>query len=215
MEVDPAASVRIWALELDLGGRTFDVPPLAASDWFPVLLSGNPLLVLKMIEDGPEDELDDLLLSGQLGSNELVEALIVAVEQAAGRSFHAAFVLAQVAALQWASVSGLLAERGFRWDEAPLGAALDAIYTIVVKHLDKDALARFERLLETPTTTPGGRRRQVNRDKAMADFEALAGPKPEGVTATAGRSGNERSKTRLRSQQPRQGGPSRAPTRRP
>jgi hypothetical protein len=215
MEVDPAASVRIWGIEMDLGGRTFDVPPLAASEWFPVLLSGNPLDVLKMIEDGPEDELDDLLLSGQIQPTELIEALVVAIEQAAGRSFHAAFVLAQVAALQWASVSGLLAERGFRWEEAPLGAALDAIYTIVVKHLDKDGLARFEQLLDTPTTTPGGRRRKANRDKAMADFESLAGPKPEGVKATAGRSGSERPKTRLRSQPLHQSGPSHAPRQRP
>lgn len=216
MEVDPAASVRIWALEIDLGGRTFDVPALPAAHWFPILLEGNPLLVLKLIEEGPDDdELDDLLLSGQLAPDELLESLTVAIEQAAGRTFHASFVLAQVAALQWASVSGLLAERGFDWESRPLGAALDAIYTTVVKHLDKDALARFEQLLDTPTATAGGRRRKVSREKAMTDFEALAGPKPEGVKATAGRSGSARPKTRIRSQPPRQSGPSRAPRPRP
>jgi hypothetical protein len=212
VDVDPAASVRIWALELDLGGRTFDVPALPASVWFPILLEGNPLLVLDLIED---EDVDDLLLSGQVAPDELLEALTVAIEQAAGRSFHAAFVLAQVAVLQWASVSGLMAERNFNWEDRPLGAALDLIYITVAKHLDKEASARFEQLLDNPTLTSGGRRRPANRDKAMADFEALAGPKPEGVKATGARSGSARPKTRPRPRQHPQAAPSRAPRPRP
>lgn len=216
MDVDPAASVQCWALEIDLGGRTFDVPALPASAWFPILLDGNPLLVLTLIEDGPgDDELDDLLLSGQLGRDELMEALTVAIEQAAGRTFHAAFVLAQVAAMQWAAISGSLAERNFNWSTMPLGAALDAIYTIVAKHLDKDAQVRFEHLLDSATATPGGRRRKVNREKAAAEFEALAGPKPQGVTATASRSGSSRPKTRPRLQPRPPGAQSRAPRQQP
>lgn len=207
MEVDPAASMRIWAVELDLGGHTYVVPPLPAAGWFPVLLEGNPLLVLEMIEDGPGEDLDDMILSGQVGAEELVEILTLAIEQAAGRQFHAAFVLAQVAALQWAAIAGVLAERGFSWEERPLGAALDAIYAVVCQRLDKDGLARFQQLLDNPMTTKGGRRRKVSRDQAMSDFASIAGPPPSGgVRATAERSGNERPRTRIRPQQPRQGG---------
>lgn len=205
MEVDPAASVQVWAIEIDLGGRTFEVPALPASHWLPILLSGNPLDVLDFVESTPGDnDVDSLILSGQLGRDELVEALVTAVEQAAGRSFHAAFVLAQVARVQWASVSGLLAERGFRWDEAPLGAALDAIYAIVVKHLDEQALARFHQLLDNPTIMLGKSRRP-DRTQAMADFEAMAGPRPASVPASAVPSGSARSRTRTRPQPRRQG----------
>jgi hypothetical protein len=204
--------MRIWELEIDLGGRTFDVPALPASGWFPVLLEGNPLLVLDMIED---ETLDDVLLSGQVSPEELVETLLVAIEQAAGREFHAAFVLAQVAAVQWAAISGTLAERGFDWETRPLGAALDAIYAILVKSLDKEALARFQSLLDNPTGALS--RRRAGRRKQMAeDFAEIAGPKPQGgVIATAERSGNARPKTRPRPQQPRPPAPSREPRKRP
>lgn len=208
MDVDPAASMRIWAVELDLGGHTYVVPPLPAAGWFPVLLEGNPLLVLEMIEDGPEDDvLDVMILSGQVGAEELVETLTLSIEQAAGRSFHAAYVLAQVAALQWSAVAGILAERGFDWEGKPLGAALDAIYAVVCQRLDKDGLAKFQQLLDNPMATKGGRRRKVSRDQAMSDFASIAGPPPtEGVRASAERSGSERPKTRIRRQQPRQAG---------
>jgi hypothetical protein len=212
MNVDPAASMRIWEMEIDLGGRTFDVPALPASGWFPVLLEGNPLLVLDMIED---ESLDDMLLSGQVPPDELVEILLVTIEQAAGREFHAAFVLAQVAAVQWAAISGVLTERGFRWDQAPLGAALDAIYAIVVKGLDKEALARFQSLLDTPTGALA-RRRAGRRDQAVEDFASVAGPKPEGgVRATSERSGSARPKTRPRLPPRPLDAPLRAPRKRP
>lgn len=206
MEVDPAASMRIWAVELDLGGRTYTVPALPAAGWFPVLLSGNPLEVLEMIEDAPgDDDLDGMILSGQVGADELVETLTLAIEQAAGRQFHAAFVLAQVAALQWAAIAGILAERGFDWEGKPLGAALDAIYAVVCQRLDKDGLAKFQQLLDNPMTTKGGRRRKVSRDQAMNDFASIAGPPPSGgVRASAERSGSERPRTQIRPQQPRQ-----------
>lgn len=214
MDVDPAASMQVWAIEIDLGGRTFDVPALPAAFWLPILLEGNPLRVLDLIEEGSE-ELDDLLLSGQLDPDGLVEALVVAIEQAAGRPFHAAFVLAQVAQTQWATVSGLLAERGFDWSTRPLGAALDAIYSIVAKHLKEDAVAQFHQLLDNPMSLSSGRRRRVNRDKALADFEQVAGPRPEGVKATGARSGSARPKTRPRPQPRRQAAPSSVPKRRP
>jgi hypothetical protein len=199
MEVDPAASVQVWAIEIDLGGRTFVVPALPASHWLPVLLDGNPLLVLDLLESTPVDEdVDSLILSGQVGPAELVEALTVAVEQAAGRDFHSAFVIAQVARSQWAAVSGVLAEKGFRWDQSPLGAALDAIYAIVIKHLDEEKLTRFHHLLDNPLSVTAGRRRPADRAKAMEQFETMAGPKPEGVPATAARSGSARSRTRTR-----------------
>lgn len=203
MEVDPAASVQVWAIEIDLGGRTFEVPALPAAAWLPVLLDGNPLMVLDLIESTAVDsdvdnDVDALILSGQVQADEIIETLTTAIEQAAGREFHCAFVIAQVARAQWPTVNGILAERGFRWNEEPLGAALDAIYSIVTKHLAEDALAKFHRLLDTPISLSPNRRRRPNREKALADFEAMAGPRPAAVPATGARSGSARSRTRTR-----------------
>jgi hypothetical protein len=210
MQVDPAASLRCWALEIDLGGRTYEVPALPAADWLPVLLEGDPLLVLDMfvsIEDG--ETIDDLILAGQVKADELTEALIGAVEQTAGRPFMASYVLVQATARHWATISGRLSQRGFRWDREPLGAALDAVYSIITMNMKDEDRVKFEALLDTPM--PG---RKVTPSAAATEgFELLAGPKPTGgVRASGELSGSGRPRSQPRHPQPHPGDPLPAPT---
>lgn len=217
MEVEPLASMRCWAIELELGGRTYEVPALPAVDWWPVLVSADLGKILDFVESTPEDpfNLDDLLLDGAFTAEELTTALTDALEETAGRSFHAAFVLATVATSQWAAINGTLAQTGFRWDEQPLGAALDAVYAVVTSRLNEEALKKFLALLDNEALTtgkPSGRQRA----KVEAEFEGMAGPKPTaGVVASGGPSGSGRPKTQPRLQRPRQGGRSGAPKRQP
>lgn len=218
MEVDPLASMRCWAIELELGGRTYEVPALPAVDWWPVLVSAEISRILDFIESSPEDpfNLDDLLLEGAFTTAELTQALTDALEEAAGRSFHAAFVLATVATTQWAAINGAMVQGGFRWDEQPLGAALDAIYAVVTSRLNEDALKKFLALLDNEALTASGKPTARQRAKVENEFEAMAGPKPTtGVVATGERSGSGRPKTQPRLQRPRQGGRSGAPRQRP
>lgn len=196
MNVDPSASMRVWAVEIELGGRTFDVPALPAADWFPVLAEGDPMRVLDMIEsssDGPD--LDDMILNGQVTGEEIIESLIEAIEEVAGRPFHTAVILAAFSSAQWANIGGELARRGFRWDVMSIGAALDALYLTIVERVKSDQLPRFHALLENPGTMTG-RLGRKQRERALSDFEAMAGPKPEGVRSTGGPSGSGRPKTR-------------------
>jgi hypothetical protein len=189
--------MRCWAVEIELGGRVYEIPALPAVEWWPVLTSGDLNRVLDFVESTPDDphNVDDLLLSGELSAESLVEVLTGAVEETAGRSFHAALVLATVANNQWAAIGGSLAQTGFRWDEQSLSAALDAVYSLVVERLDKDALKRFSALLENDTLTTGKR----DRKRVVNEFEAVAGPRPKtGVVATGERSGSERPRTQLR-----------------
>ena len=214
MTVDPLASMRCWAIELELGGRTFDVPALPAVDWWPVISSGDLTQILDFVVSTPGDpnSLDEMILREGLGSD-LTEVLSDAVEAAAGRTFHAARVLAIVAESQWASINGAMVARGFRWDQQPLGAALDAIYAEVISRLDKEALTKFLAVLENEALTKGGRKAKVS-EKVVEEFEGFAGPRPtSGVKSTGGPSDNARPKTRRRPQPPRQGDPSPEPTR--
>lgn len=211
MDVDPAASMRCWAIDIEVGGHVFEVPPLPAADWFPVLTSGDPSLILDLLTSRSED-LDELLLSGQISGADLNEALRDAVEEATGRQFHAAFVLATVAASQWPIVNGHLAQRGFRWDVMPIGAALDAIYALVVGNMEEGPRVKFLRLLDNDALTSGKKTR--NTEAVVTEFETLAGPKPTGgLTATGEQSGSARPKTRQRRQPPRPDDPLPAPTR--
>ena len=213
MTVDPLASMRCWPIELELGGRTYDVPALTAVDWWPVLTSGDLTQILDFVVSTPDDpaNLDDLLLFGAFDQGELYQSLADTIEVVAGRSLHVSMVLASVAEMHWASINGALVRRGFRWEGQPLGAALDAIYAEVTGRLDEEALGKFEGLLaDESVTQPGGKRKPSER--VVSEFEAMAGPRPTaGAVATGEPSDSARPKTRPRPRPPRPSGPSGAP----
>lgn len=213
MDVDPAASMQCWAIEITLGGRTFDVPALSALDWWPVLTTGDVTLILDSVVSTPDQpfDLDDLLLDGSVTQAEIGEALTDAVEAAAGRSWHAAAVLVGAAGMHWASINGALVRRGFRWEGQPLGAALDAIYAEFTSRLDEAGLGKFHALLDNESLTKG-KPSDRQREKLAGEFESFAGPRPTtGVKSTGAPSGGERPRTRTRPRPPRQGAPSSGP----
>jgi hypothetical protein len=212
VDVDPLASMRCWAIEIELGGRTYDVPALSAVDWWPVLGDANPLAVLDIIESS---DLDERLLTGELDHADLIDALREAVEEVSGRSFHAAVILVMTANSQWPVINGHLVQRGFRWEGQPLGAALDAVYAVVTTALDDKKRGEFLAILENEGLT-SGKPSQRQREKLTSEFEAMAGPRPTGgVKSTGGPSGSGRPKTRPRLQPPRPAAQSDAPKRQP
>lgn len=200
MDVDPLASMRCWAIEMELGGRTFEVPALPAIEWWPVIASGDLDLILDFVSSSPDDpdNIDDMILSGSISAEELTRTLTDVVEEIAGRSFHAAIVLARVANAQWASVNGSLVQSGFRWDQQPLGAALDALYEVIMSRLEKDNRDKFLALLDSEALTTGRPSRR-QRAKIRNEFETMAGPRPTtGVVATDALSGSARPRTQPR-----------------
>jgi hypothetical protein len=205
VQVDPAASMRCWGIELELGGRTYEVPALPAADWFPILASGDLSHILDLVMSTPgEGDLDEQLLTGEIEGTDLGDVLRDAVEEIAGRSFHSAVVLAVVAEAQWSSINGRLVLAGFRWDVQPIGAALDAIYAVVVGALDDKGRDKFLALLENEALTTPGRKGKVSQ-RIVSEFEAMAGPKPTGgLTATGAPSEGRRPKTQPRSRTPHQ-----------
>jgi hypothetical protein len=66
MAADALAALRIWALDVELGGDTFTVPPLPASEWFLAILDEDtPLPLIPGLMDGVAVErVSDLLLDG-------------------------------------------------------------------------------------------------------------------------------------------------------
>lgn len=201
-----------WEIELELGGRNYTVPALSAVDWWPIVTNPETLLdVLDLIEGGQE-ELDDRLLAGEVTLAEIWEALRDAVEAAAGRSLHAAYVIASTAEQGWSRVNGTMVAKGFRWDGAPLGAALDAVYATVLGLFQKqEDLDGWLRLLNDEALTTPGKKREASAT-VKNEFESMAGPRPTGgARSTVARSGSARSKTRTRPRPPRQDGPSGAP----
>jgi len=208
--------MRCWSVEVEIGGTVYEVPPLSAVEWWPVLTSGQAINVIDLLKSSPDGDLDDRLLNGEITTEELTDALTEAIEEVAGRPFHTAFVLATLAGLHWPAINGAIVRRGFRWDQQPLGAALDAVYSVVMDGLNEEEQKKLTAILDNPAMLPGGRRRKRDREKAAADFEALAGPRPTaGAVATGAPSGSAHPRTRPRPRPRRQGGPLPAPRKRP
>jgi hypothetical protein len=193
---DPAASLRVWAIEVTVGGCLLRVPPLPAADWLPSVMTTNPMAVLELVEDF---DLAEVLLDGDLTVDQLREALIEVVEAASGRPAVAAFAIAGIAAQRWDVIGADLARVGLRFTEISLGAALDAIYGSVSRHMDEKALAEFNRLLDAQTKPVESSPRRAPR-----------GAKP--LPATAEQYVRERPKTVLRRPQDRQAAQSAPPT---
>jgi len=221
VNVDPLASMRCWAISVELGGREFEIPALPAVDWWSLIVSGDATQIVDLLRSetrADDDALDAMLLDGRITTEEISQAIADVVEEVTGRSFHAAFVLATIATSAWPMVGGQLARDGFRWDVAPIGAALDAIYAIIVESLKEKNRDKFLELLENDTVSLPGRKRTPSQ-RVVDEFETMAGPRPAPAPlpgkASAGPSGSPRPRTRTRPRQLPQDGRSGVPKRRP
>jgi hypothetical protein len=211
--VDPVASLRIWVVDLTLADQVFEVPGLPAADWFPILVTGDLLAVLDLIDQA--DRVDDLLVAGEVTAEELSAGIQAVIEQVCGRPFHAALLLATLASELWQIIGGELALAGFQWDRQPIAAALDAIYRTAMRVLKKEYWDKIQAMVDSDVSTTSiggtGRRRRLDRRQAMADFQEMAGPPPSGP-AIAAPSAGALPRSPRPPRQPRQDGPSGEPT---
>jgi len=220
MNVDPLASMRCWAITVELGGREFEIPALPAVDWWPVIASMQPANILDMLKSNSETdefELDGMLLDGRVTGEELSGVLRDVIEEVTGRTIQAAYVLALTATDRWDVVGPAVAQAGFRWDVQPIGAALDLVYSIIMSALKEENQKKFETLLEKDFSTPG--RERVPDQRVISEFETMAGPRPSPAPlpekAIAALSGGQRPRTRIRPRQPLQDDRSAGPRRQP
>jgi hypothetical protein len=177
VDVDPLASMRCWAITVELGGHEFEIPAMPAVDWWPILTSVQPRKVLDLLKSTDEADLDGMLLDGELTAEEIGQACTDAIEEATGRSLHVSLVLALAADGNWPTIGGHLAQIGLRWDVVSIGAALDAIYAVIIGNLPDDARGKFEAVLENEALTQPGKKRTPS-ERVMTEFEAMAGPRP-------------------------------------
>ena len=77
MDVDPLASMRCWAITVDLGGREFEIPALPAVDWWPVILDVDATAFLDILKS--DADLDGMLLDGTISGAALGEAMMDAI----------------------------------------------------------------------------------------------------------------------------------------
>lgn len=175
---DALAALKIWALDVELGGETFMVPARPAADWFIAILEEEPLPLIPGLMDADADErIGDLLVDGVITTEDIVTRTRELLTAAAGRSWWEADRLIRSSAESWNIIGGELTRLGVDLSSVSLAAALNAIYVICVRTMDEKERNKFDIDLRLPPIGVEGVKTEEMYDeqKASAAFAALMG----------------------------------------
>lgn len=179
MAGDALAALKIWALDVDLAGETFTVPPVPATDWFVAILDeSTPLpLIPGLMDADAEERITDLLLSGAIEPQDITTRSRELLTAAAGRPWWEADRLIRSSAESWQVIGGELTRLGVDLGEVSLAAALNAIYVVCVRTMDEKERNKFDIDLRLPPIGVEGVTTEEMYDEkaASAAFTALMG----------------------------------------
>jgi hypothetical protein len=153
VSVDAAASLRVWAVTVELGGREYTIPALPAADWVVAVLNAEeevfPVLAL-LPEDDYEEIKERALLDLAISFEEVAEVSKDALEAVSGWRWWSAETLIHSAAVEWRLISGEMTKRGLDPARLPLGAWLNGLYAMATENLDKSERMNFDMRIDRP-----------------------------------------------------------------
>ncbi|MGH9248994.1 MAG: hypothetical protein ACRD0W_05700, partial [Acidimicrobiales bacterium] len=142
---DALAALRQWGVEVVIGSQRFLIPPLPAVDWIEATLVSS---MVDLLPDEATDALDELWDDDPGKLDRIFED---AVEAASGRPWYIATrLVAQL--LDDQNRGEILSQTDI--SRLPFAAALDSIYAITVRWMDKDKRATFDAELNAPAGRP-------------------------------------------------------------
>ena len=146
------AALSIWAIEVDLAGLRYMIPALPAEVWFRAVLDDEqPMpIVPGLCDPDTEELLMEELMSGRIMVADILRANRDALAAASGWPWWEADRLIRSAAAHWRQIGGELAVHGLDMSRISLGAALNAIYALAVRHMTKEQRFTFDSQLSTP-----------------------------------------------------------------
>jgi hypothetical protein len=176
---DALAALRIWAIDVELAGHTFTVPPRPAVDWFVAILNEDvPLPLIPGLMDGnAEERIADLMLDGEVDVDLIVRRSRELLTEAAGRPWWEADRLIRSSGASWHINGGELTRLGVDLERVSLGAALNAIYVVCVRTMDEKERNKFDIDLRMPPIGVEGVTAEEMYDQRAAEsaFAALMG----------------------------------------
>lgn len=147
MRFDPDAVLGIPAVDVDVAGQTFTIPPHPAAVWMLALNDGGLLDIVPGMLEEP-DVLDDQFEDNPHLAEECVAAARHAIAAVSGTAWWSAARLAVTIPGSW--IGAELAVRGIDPDRLSLGSYLHAAYHLAVKHMDDAKASMFEMQLDAP-----------------------------------------------------------------
>lgn len=177
---DALAALRVWAIDVELAGEVFTVPPRPAAEWFlAILREENPLpLIPGLMIENDEERIVDLLLDGKIDAELIATRSRELLTEAAGRPWWEADRLIRGSAVSWHLIGGELTRLGVDLDKVSLAAALNAIYVICVRTMDEKERNKFDielRMAPLGVATEEVYDQQV-AEQAFMTLMAQAGP---------------------------------------
>jgi hypothetical protein len=171
MRPDPLATLRCWALDVDVAGVTYTIAAQPAQVWLLAILSGSYVEVLPgLLTD--KAALNDAIIDGTVEADELLGAARDAIAAAAGTPWWSAARLAQASTDTWVGAELLL--QGIDPGVVSLGAYLAAALRVATKDMDAAGRAQLTYDLDRP---PEGvpAEEWFDEDAAAAGFMAALG----------------------------------------
>lgn len=178
MEIEALPSLRIWAVQVPLGGQLYRIPPLPAADWLIAISASFSRIVPGMLEGDIEDLLDQIAY-GQIPYAEIRGAGRDTIAQVTGMKWWSAARLTHYLGQHWATVGGALLARGANPSTDSIGAILTHTYRLLLENCkDEQERRKFDFELDRP---PAGIpiSEMYDPQKAAAAFMAL-GSAPSG-----------------------------------
>lgn len=176
---DALAALKIWALEVDLAGEVFTVPPRPASDWFLAILDEDAMLPLipGLMDAEAEDRIGEMLLDEIITTDLIVTRSRELLTAAAGRPWWEADRLIRSSGESWHIIGGELTRLGVDLEKVSLAAALNAIYVVCVRTMDEKERNKFDIDLRMPPIGVEGVTTEEMYDAKAAEaaFAALMG----------------------------------------
>jgi hypothetical protein len=172
--LDPVASLRVAAVDVQVGDWVYTVPALAADRWLEVILADRYEAIFPGLLDG-EDRHDvyRLWLAGDITGDDLGACARDALSAVGGRDWWEVERLVRSAAAEtsWPIIMGDLTRRGVRLDLISLSAFCDAVWAHVLTNATEEQRHQLEFELRRPPS-------EIDLDElydeegASADFEA-------------------------------------------
>lgn len=150
--MNPAAALRPAAIVVELGDWEYEIPQLGAADWLEAMLDGWAGVVPGLLDSDMQVEVLREFFAGKITNEDVLASARVAVEAASGRRWWVAERLIATATNEefWPTIHGSLVLRGVDLERLSLGAALNAIYVLMVENMKEDKRFSFDAQLEAP-----------------------------------------------------------------
>lgn len=173
---EPLASLRIYRVAVEAGGHRWLIPATDATGWLEILLAEDldPEAIFPGL-CGPAviGEVNELLIDGTIGSDEMQAAICDAITAASGRTWWITLRLCRFLRAQWDQVGGELAAHGVRSNGVPLAYWLDGAYATILRLLkdhNPENLTKFTSQLTMPP--PGMAREAFDQERNREAFKA-------------------------------------------